>query len=96
MKYDELKDYLTRYLKARIPLIIIDTVEKNRALRLIKEVQNNINYEFKLFKLSEGIINLRDNAQITDENTIAGALDYIAADIKTKDNNNYMRSSRKM
>ena len=39
-KYDEMKDYLTRYLKARIPLIIIDTVEKNRALRLIKEVQN--------------------------------------------------------
>ena len=90
MKYDELKDYLTRYLKARIPLIIIDTVEKNRALRLIKEVQNDINYEFKLFKLSEGIINLRDNAQITDENTIAGALDYIAVDIKTKDNNNYI------
>ena len=90
MKYDELKSFITRYLKARIPVIIIDTVEKNRAIRLIKEVQNDINYDFKVFKMSEGITNLRDNQLITEENTIAGALDFISEDLKTKENANYI------
>ncbi len=90
MKYDELKEYITRYLKARIPVIVIDTVEKNRAIRLLKEVQNDINYDFKLFKMSEGIVNLKDNQLITDENTVAGALDFIAEDLKTKENANYI------
>ena len=83
MNYEELKEYLTRYLKARIPVIVIDTVEKNRAIRLIKEVQADLNYDFKLFKLSEGIINLKDNTQISEENTIAGALDFISEELKT-------------
>lgn len=90
MKYDELKDYITRYLKARIPVIIIDSVEKNRVIRLIKEIQNDINYDFKLFKMSEGIVNLKDNQVLSEENTITGALDYIAEELKTKNNNNYI------
>lgn len=92
MNYEELKEYLTRYLKARIPVIVIDTVEKNRAIRLIKEVQADLNYDFKLFKLSEGIINLKDNTQISEENTIAGALDFISEELKTKENANYILS----
>ena len=90
MKYEEIKTYITRYLKARIPVIIIDTVEKNRAIRLLKEIQNDINYDFKVFKISEGITNLKDNQLLTEENTIAGALDFISEELKTKENVNYI------
>ena len=40
MNYQETKEYLKRYLKARIPVIILNTVEKNRALRIFKDITN--------------------------------------------------------
>ena len=78
MTYEEIKKYISRYLKARIPVIIIDTVEKGRAIRLLKEVQKDLNYDFKLFKMSEGIIDIRNNQILSEENTIASTLDFIA------------------
>ena len=92
MNYKDTKKYLIRYLKARIPVITIDTVEKNRAIKLIKEVQKEINYDFKLFKMSEGISDLQTSQIINEENTITGVLDYIAEELKTKENQNYIIS----
>ena len=90
MTYEEIKKYISRYLKARIPVIIIDTVEKGRAIRLLKEVQKDLNYDFKLFKMSEGIIDIRNNQLLSEENTIASTLDFISEDLKTKENQNYI------
>ena len=90
MIYEEIKKYITRYLKARIPVIVIDTIEKSRAIRLLKEIQKEINYEFKLFNMSEGIVNLSDNKLISEENTIAEALDFISEELKSKENLNFI------
>ena len=43
MNYNEAKEYLKRYLKARIPVIVINSVEKNRSLRLLKEISEETN-----------------------------------------------------
>lgn len=61
MNYNEAKEYLKRYLKARIPVIIINSVEKNRSLRLLKEISNEINMNFSLYQMSQGITDLKTN-----------------------------------
>lgn len=92
MNYNETKDYLKRYLKARIPVIVINSYEKNRVIRLIKDVQKEMNINFSSFDMSEGIIDLATNQVLSDEKTIMGALDYISNEIKMKQNCNYILS----
>ncbi len=92
MNYSEAKEYLVRYLKARIPVITIDTVEKSRAIRMLKEIQKEYTFNFRLFKMSEGITDLGTKEVINEENTVAGALEYIADELKTKQNMNYIIS----
>lgn len=90
MNYTETKEYLKRYLKARIPVITINTMEKNRIIRLLKELQDELATEFNLYSMSDGLVSLKSGTTITDEKTIMGVLDYIANDIKTKQNCNYI------
>ena len=74
MNYNEAKEYLKRYLKARIPVITINTVEKNRINRLIKEVSDELNISVSSYSMSDGIYDLKTNQIISDEKTIMGAL----------------------
>ena len=92
MNYAEVKEYITRYLKARIPVIILDTVEKDRSIRLLKELSKDSNYNFRLFKMSEGITDLNTKEVINEENTVVGALEFISEELKTKQNMNYIIS----
>ena len=90
MNYNETKEYLKRYLKAKIPVITIKTVEKNRIIRLIKEIQDELNYNFSLYGMAEGLIDLKSNNVLSDEKTIMGVLDYISEELKVKQNSNYI------
>lgn len=92
MNYNEAKEYLKRYLKARIPVIIINTVEKNRSLRLIKELANDINMNFNLYQMSQGITDLKTNTIKSEDKTIMSALDYISNEIKHQENSNFILS----
>lgn len=92
MNYNETKDYLKRYLNARIPVIIIDTVEKNRAIRLIKEISQDNNTSFNIYQMSKGITDLNTNTEISDEKTIMGALDFLTSELKQKENYNFILS----
>ena len=78
MNYNEVKEYLKRYLKARIPVIVINSVEKNRSLRLLKELANETNLNFNLYQMSQGITDLNTNTLKSEEKTIMSALDYIS------------------
>ena len=40
MKFDDAKEKLKKYLLARIPLIIFNTVEKERLLKMIKHINS--------------------------------------------------------
>lgn len=92
MNYGEMKDYLKRYLKARIPIIIIHTVERNRALRMIKELGEEMNLDFGLYQMSQGIVDLKSNALMSEEKTIMSALDYISNEVSMRENCNYILS----
>ncbi len=92
MNYNEVKEYLTRYLKARIPVIILNTIEKNRVLRLISEVAKETNNKFNLYEMSTGITDLETNTVISEDKTIMSALDTLANEIKFKENYNFILS----
>lgn len=92
MNYNETKEHLTRYLKARIPIIILNTAEKNRALRLIKEISTDLNINCSLYQMSQGIIDLRTNTHLSEDKTIMSALDYISNEIKHQENSNFILS----
>ncbi len=92
MNYNEAKKYLERYLKARIPVITINTSEKNRIIRLIKEIQKELNLDFSCYSMSDGMIDLKTNHIINEEKTLMSALDYIANETKIKENTNFILS----
>lgn len=92
MNYEEAKDHLKRYLKARIPIITINTVEKARIINILKELNEELNYNFNTFSLSTGIIDLKSNTVLSEEKTIMGALDYICNFIKHQENCNFVLS----
>lgn len=92
MNYQETKEYLKRYLKARIPIITINTVEKNRIIRLIKEIQQEIGLNIISYQMSQGMVDLRNNTIINEEKTIMSALDFISEEIKIKENCNFILS----
>ena len=92
MNYNETKEYLKRYLKARIPVILLNTIEKNRALRILKEISKDANYNFNLYQMSQGIVDLTTNTVKSEDKTIMSALDYIANEIKHQENCNFILS----
>ena len=93
MNYNESKEYLKRYLKARIPVITINTSEKNRIIRLIKEIQDELNYDFSMYSMSDGMVDLKTNAVVNEEKSLMSALDFISDEIRVKNNSNYILSN---
>lgn len=92
MNYNEVKEHLKRYLKARIPVIIINSAEKNRALRIVKEVAQNTNMNMSLYQMSQGITDLQTNNKLSEDKTIMSALDYISNELKNQENSNFIIS----
>lgn len=90
MNYEETKECLKQYLLARIPFVTFDTIEKSRALTLLKELAVEMNMNINVSSMSKGIVNIADNTLVSDNRTIMGTLDYIAEEIKRKDNMTYV------
>ena len=92
MNYNEAKEFLKRYLKARIPAITINTSEKNRIIRLLGELQEELSINFGLYNMSDGMTDLKTKTIINDSKTIMGAFDFIAEEISVKENCNFILS----
>ena len=92
MNFEESKQLLKRYLKARIPVIIIDSIEKNRVLRMLSELSEEMTINLNLYNMSQGILDLKTNNLISEDKTIMSALDYISNEIKHKENSNFIIS----
>ena len=90
MNYIETKELLKQYLLARIPFITFDTIEKGRALNILKELSSETNMNINVSYMSKGIIDIVNNTLVNDNKTIMGVLDFIAEDIKKKENQTYV------
>lgn len=90
MNYEETKTLLKQYLLARIPFIKINTIEKNRAIKMLKEISEETKLNINLSSMSKGIIDLTSNTLISDNKTAVGVLDFISDEIKKKENKTYI------
>lgn len=86
MNYLKTKDKLKQYLLARIPFIAVDTVEKGRAVKILKELSQEINLKMAVNSMSKGMVDIVTNEKLDDNRNITSVLNYIAEEIKIKEN----------
>lgn len=82
----ECKDLMKRYSIARIPLIVIDTIERSRTLDMLKEVSEDLGLAFFVHTLSKGVYNLTDQQILNEDHSIYGAIDYMSDQMKRRQN----------
>ena len=80
------KELLARYGIARIPFITLHTVERARALTLLKEVAEELSLPFCIHTLSKGVYDLATDKVLSDDKSVYGALDFIGEQMKHRAN----------
>ena len=81
---------MKQYSLARIPFISFHTMEKARGIEALKEVSYELNLPFYVHTLSKGIYDIATGKIVNDDKTLIGALDYIAEQIRLKQNLTYI------
>lgn len=90
MNYENTKNSLINYLKARIPFISIKTMEKNRVLNMLKSINDENNTPIYVHSMSKGMYDIKDNTLVSNEKTLIGILSFISSDIQNKRNVTYL------
>lgn len=80
----ESKELLKRYSIARIPFIVINTIERTRTLDILKEISDELALPFYVHTLSKGVYDLGTEKVINDDKSIYGAIDYMSEQMKRK------------
>ena len=79
------KELLKQYSKARIPFVTINTIEKSRALGILKEVAEELSLPFYVHSYSKGIYDLATEKLISgNDKNIYSALDYMTEQMQRK------------
>ncbi len=87
--YAESRQDLDRYLKARVPVIGLRTIEQPRALRLLRELALQPSRSGKPFWIhtrATGLRDLRTNAPVHEDRSLTGAMDYAAKQFGSRPN----------
>ena len=82
----ESRKLLFQYSKARIPFIVVNTIEKDRALEVLKSVSDELQLPFCVSSLSKGIYDLASNRTIEDDPTFYGAIAYMSDQMRRRSN----------
>jgi len=80
------KELIKRYSTARIPLIVINTIERARTLEILKEIAEELTLQFFVHTLSKGIYDLSNEKVVSDDKSIYSALDYMSEQMKRRRN----------
>ena len=74
------------YLKARIPFISLRTDERDRALELFRSLASELNIPIYFHTLSQGVRDIATNRSVSEDRSVAGALDYASQQILQRQN----------
>jgi ATP-dependent 26S proteasome regulatory subunit len=77
---------LQRYLKARIPFISLRTEERDRGLDLFRELAAELNISIFYHSLSQGMRDIASNRTVSEDRSLAGALDYVGQQVAQRQN----------
>jgi hypothetical protein len=78
---------LESYIAARVPFVVVRTIEQPRALRLLRDVASTprrANLSFSMFSNARGLRDLRSSSSLSDDRSLSGALDYAAQQFATR------------
>ena len=90
MDYNSVKENLNNYLLARIPFIIFNTVEKERVIKMLGEINASANQSIYIHSMSKGMYDLNGGSVISNDKTLMGILSFISEDLKEKRNVTYV------
>lgn len=84
-----IKDFaqkLKQYLIARIPFIYINSIERNRVLNTLQDINKKLHLPVYLHTLSKGMYDLTNKNIVNEDKSLPGALEYISQQIMQRQN----------
>lgn len=86
----ETAEIVRRYLKARVPLIVIRTIEPARALDVLRHVGGQLKaMQFYLHSRTRGLFELSGQVPVIEDRSFVGALDFAASTFTGRSNTNF-------
>lgn len=82
----EFSKKLRRYLIARIPFVFINTIERNRVLDVVTELNKTMHLPIYAHTLSKGMYDISNNNIISEDKSLPGAFEYISSQIQQRQN----------
>jgi hypothetical protein len=87
------RELLHRYLSARIPLIVVRTIEPNRALEILSSCASQLGtMAYYEYTRTEGLSDLLSGKNVMDEPSLHAALDHARTTFKARVNANFVFS----
>ena len=80
------KELLKRYSSARIPFIVINTMERDRTLEVLKEVADELTISFFVHTMSKGIYDISSGKILSEDKSIYSGIDYMSDQMKRRQN----------
>jgi len=87
----ETHDALRNYLKARIPLVVVRSIERGRAVEILSRLAGEFRQmPFFIHTRTEGLKQLSDGQQVSEDASLAAAIDHATALMKRTDFVNFI------
>jgi len=87
----ETSDVVRRYLNARVPLVVITSIEPNRALDLLRGVASGLKaMPFYVHSRTEGLKELAGGHALSDDYSLTGALEHARSTFAARNNSNFI------
>lgn len=91
--YSETRATVKQFLTARVPLIVIDTIEPNRAFQILRDLAEEFApMPFFEFSSTEGLVELINRRKASDDPSLHGALDVARQTFRSRANTNFIFS----
>ena len=89
--YLETTEIITRYLKARVPLIVVKSTEPVRVFSILRTISTNIpSLPFFYYSAADGLRELASNQLVLEDQSLAAALDQAKTMFKARRNVNFI------
>lgn len=86
MNTNEFLDSFERTFKARVPFILVQTTERNRAVELIRTVCVRQSVSAYVHTLSKGTVDINTNRVANEDRSVIGAVDFAALQMMQRQN----------
>jgi len=82
----EFRDAIERMLRARIPFISINSIERARVLEVIGELAEELGIPIYVHNLSRGTREIKTNRYVNEDRSVVGGLDFAVQNITQRQN----------